>query len=81
MFTLSLIVLISFINIMGFLLSLYLISKYDIENKFPKFKKIIKYYENSNKIFIIFEVILSIVILLIMIIINLFLCGMIVINK
>ena len=81
MFTLSLIVLISFINIMGFLLSLYLINKYDIETKFPKFKKIIKYYENSNKIFIIFEVILSIVILLIMIIINLFLCGMIVLNK
>lgn len=46
MFTLSLILLISFINIMWFILSLYLISKYDIETKFPKLKKIIRYYEN-----------------------------------
>jgi len=54
MFTLSLIVLISFINVFGYIFSLYLISKYDIETKFPKLKRIIKYYEKSIQLFIIF---------------------------
>jgi uncharacterized protein Usg len=48
MFTLNLIVFICFINVFGYILSLYLISKYDIETKFPKLKGIIKYYEKST---------------------------------
>ena len=80
MFTLSLIVLISFINIIGYILSLYLLSKYDIENKYPKYIKIIKYFEKSNKIFILFEIILCILILLFIILINLILCGSIVLK-
>jgi len=48
MFILNLIVLICFINIFGIIVSLYLISKYDIENNFPKFKRSIRYYEKSN---------------------------------
>jgi hypothetical protein len=56
MFTLSLIVLICFINVFGYIVSLYLylISKYEIESKFPKFKRIIRYYEKTTLFFILY---------------------------
>lgn len=38
MFILSLVVLVCFFNIFCYILSIYLITKYDVENKFPKFK-------------------------------------------
>jgi hypothetical protein len=75
MFTLSFIVFICFINIFGYILSLYLISKYDIEIKFPKLKRIIKYYEKSSIIFIILEAIIGFTTLIFIIIINLVFCG------
>ena len=63
-FVLALVCLSSFINISGYILSIYLINKYDIESKFPRFKKVIRYYEKSNKVLIIIEGILCILILL-----------------
>ena len=42
-FILALICLLNFINVVGYLSSMYLISKYDIESKFPKLKIFIKY--------------------------------------
>jgi hypothetical protein len=77
MFTLSLIVFICFINVFGYILSLYLISKYDIETKFPKLKRIIKYYEKSTHFFIILEVLTGFTFLIVIIILNLVLCGVI----
>nr|YP_009710711.1 hypothetical protein [Amanita phalloides]QFZ98660.1 hypothetical protein [Amanita phalloides]WLF85166.1 hypothetical protein [Amanita phalloides] len=53
-FMLSIIILVSFINLIGYFTSIYLINKYNIENKFPKYKNIIRYYEKSNFYFIIF---------------------------
>jgi len=38
--TLSLVILLCFINILGYFLSLYILDKYNIENKFPKLNKI-----------------------------------------
>jgi len=76
MFVLCLIALICFVNVLGYFISLYLINKYDIENKYPKFKKIIRYYEKSTLFFVIFEGILCILILIFVIIINLILCGL-----
>src|SRR2546429_7916713 len=52
-FILSLICLLNFINVVGYLSSIYLINKYDIDTKYPKLKKIIKFYENSSLIFVI----------------------------
>jgi hypothetical protein len=78
MFTLSLIVFICFINVFGYILSLFLNSKYDIENKFPKLKRIIRYYEKSTQFFIIVEALIGFIFLLFIIIINLFLCGIII---
>lgn len=77
MFTLSFIVLICFINVFGYIASIYLISKYDIETKFPRLKRIIKYYEKSTLFFIIFEASVGLIFLLFIIIINLVLCGLI----
>ena len=54
-FLLSLVCLLNFINVVGYLSSIYLLSKYDIETKFPKLKKIIQYFENSSLFFIVIE--------------------------
>jgi DNA polymerase type B, organellar and viral len=80
MFTLNLIVLICFTNVFGYILSLYLISKYDIETKFPKLKRIIKYYDKSTQFFIIIEVLTGIIFLIVTIIMNLILCGVIILK-
>jgi hypothetical protein len=66
--TLSLVVLLCFINILGYFLSLYILDKYNIENKFPKLNKIKTYYKNTTIIFIIFESLFCIFCLLFLII-------------
>ena len=47
-FIFSLIALLSFLNIMGYFLSLHLIQKYDISTKYPRLKKIVSFYEKSS---------------------------------
>ena len=42
-FFLTLISLLNFINVINYLTAIYIINKYDIETKFPKFKKVINY--------------------------------------
>jgi hypothetical protein len=49
MFMLNLIILICFVNIVGYILSIYLVNKYDIEEKFPKFKRYINFYKTTSK--------------------------------
>ena len=73
MFILSLLVLTCFVNIIGYILSIYLISKYDVENKFPYFKRYIKFYSSTSKFFLILEVIIAFVFLLLIVILNFFL--------
>jgi hypothetical protein len=50
MFILNLSCLFCFINIAGYLLSLYLIDKYkeQLDIKFPRFKKIINFYSKTS---------------------------------
>ena len=67
-FILSLICLLNFINVVGYLTSIYLINKYDIETKFPKFKKVIKFYEKSSLFWVILEGFICVIFLLIIII-------------
>lgn len=71
MFILSLIILVCFINITGYFISIYLINKYNIEERFPKYRKLIRYYENSNIFFVLIEIFLCIFCLIIIITINL----------
>ena len=54
-FLLSLVCLLNFINVVGYLTSIYLVNKYNIEEKFPKLKKVIKYYEKSSLFFVVLE--------------------------
>ena len=70
MFILSLIVLICFINVMGYIISLYLISKYNIDTKYPKLNKYFKYYTKSTEFFTIIETITALVCLIIIVILN-----------
>lgn len=54
-FILSLVCLLCFINVIGYLISVILLRKYDIETKFPKLKMFIRYFENSSLIFVFIE--------------------------
>jgi hypothetical protein len=68
-FLLSLIGLLCFINIMGYVLSYYLIqqTKYSDETKYPRVGKIIKRYIQFNFIFLIIEILLCTICLLLLV--------------
>lgn len=74
-FILSLICLLNFISVVGYLTSIYLVTKYDIENKFPKFKRIIRYYEKSSIFFVVLEGVTCVIFLLVIIIFSLIEAG------
>ena len=61
---LSIILLWSFINVIGYFGVLYGIKYIDIENKYAKYKNIIDYFKKLNYFFIILETILILTILL-----------------
>jgi hypothetical protein len=62
--TISIILLSCFINIIGYLLTLYLIKYTDIEIKYPRLKPFITYFKNTSLITIIIEIIFFIVTIL-----------------
>ena len=68
MLTLSLIALLAFINVLGYFLSLHLIQRYDIANKYPRFKWIFSFFEKNTLFFILIETFFCMVCLLILII-------------
>jgi len=51
----------TFLSVIGYLITLYIIKNTDIETKYPKFQRIINYYKNMNYITIIFEALLFII--------------------
>ena len=67
-FILSLVALLAFINVLGYFLSLHLIQRYDIKNKYPKFNFIINFYEKSTLLFVLIETLFCIGCLLFLII-------------
>jgi len=80
-FTLCFIALISFINILGYFSSLYIINKYDYNFKlssYPWIIKIIRYFEKSSIVFIVIEVIFVILSLLFLVLLSLFILGVII---
>ena len=67
-FVLALVCLSSFINISGYILSIYLINKYDIESKFPRLKIIIIYYKKTSLFFVVLEGLMCLIFLLLIVI-------------
>ena len=54
-FLISLVGLICFINVFGFMLTYIIIQRGNYENKYPKLKKIINYYKNTTLVFVVVE--------------------------
>jgi len=79
-FTLSLVAFLCFVNVVGYLTTIYLLGKYNVEEKFcllEKFKRIIKYYQRSTLLFIFIEGILCTFCLLFIIFSSLVMLGLI----
>ena len=66
---LSILLLISIVQVAMYFLILYLITNYNLVEKYPKYNKIILYIKNMNVIYIIIELIFVVVTLLTLIVI------------
>ena len=75
-FILSLICLINFINVVGYLTSIYLVTKYEVETKYHKLIKVIRYYERSSIFFVVIEGLTCVIFLLIIIIFSILEAGL-----
>ena len=75
-FLLSLVCLFNFINIVGYLTSIILINKYNIEERYPKYSKLIRYFEKSSLFFVVFEGIMFIFFMLSIIVFSLIEMGL-----
>jgi hypothetical protein len=67
-FLLSLIAILCFMNVLGFLITYILIQKGNYENTYPKFKKIINYFKKSTIFYVIIEALICFTCLLMLII-------------
>jgi hypothetical protein len=67
---LSLVILLCFINVFGYLIAIYLVKYYNIENKYPKFKWLINYYIRFSVTNIVIEAIIGFGFLIIMIVLG-----------
>jgi hypothetical protein len=65
-FLLTLVAIFCFINIIGYVLTYYLIQKGDYEIKYLKLSKLINYYKKVNFIFVTIEIIMCLFCLLIL---------------
>lgn len=75
---LSLLVLFNILNAFISLYSLYVINKYNVDERlknYPWLKKIVKYYENSSLVFITLEIGMALIFILIIISSSLFFLG------
>ena len=54
-----LVVLLCFINVFGYLISMHLIKFYNVKTKYPKLKLLIDYFIKSSWVFLILEVIIG----------------------
>ena len=59
---LAIIALWCFIDIIGYLISIYVLKYTDVEKKYPKWKGLINYFLKANYLFIIFEIFYIVVI-------------------
>lgn len=66
-FLLSLVALICFINVLGFIITYFLIQQGNYENKYPKWSKIINYYKKSSLVYVSIEAFLCLICLLLLV--------------
>ena len=52
---LNIVALFCFINVFGYIVSLYILDKYNVEEKYPKLILIINYFKKSSQFTIIVE--------------------------
>jgi len=64
---LSLVALICFINVLGFIITYFLIQQGNYENKYPKWSKIINYYKKSSLVYVSIEAFLCLICLLLLV--------------
>lgn len=77
-FILSLLVFFNILNAFVSLFSLYILNKYNVDERFknyPWLKKIVKYYENSSLVFISIEIGMALVFTVVIIISSLLFLG------
>lgn len=70
---LNIVALSCFISVFGYIVSLYILDKYNVEEKYPKLKWIINYFKKSSQFTIIVESLIGFLALIVMLVINLFL--------
>nr|YP_009463032.1 hypothetical protein [Pleurotus citrinopileatus]AUW35275.1 hypothetical protein [Pleurotus citrinopileatus] len=63
-FMLSILILWCIIQIGGYFLFIYLLQNSNLEEKYPKYKKLFLYFKNINIVYIIIEIIFVVLILL-----------------
>jgi hypothetical protein len=63
-FILLLILFLSIINVLGYLISIIIIQRYDVKKKFPSFTRIIHFYEKRTLFFFLFDLFLVLSIIL-----------------
>ena len=74
-FLLSLVCLFNFINVVGYLTSIYLINKYNIEERYPKYSKLIRYFEKSRIFFVTIEIFICFFCIFMVILLNIGVLG------
>ena len=74
-FLLSLVCLFNFINVVGYLTSIYLINKYNIEERYPKLSKLIRYFEKSRIFFVTIEIFICFFCIFMVILLNIGVLG------
>jgi hypothetical protein len=70
-FIFSLIALLCFLNVIGFLIAYIYIERKDYESKYPRLKTLINYYKKSSLVFVIIEGIICLSCLLLLILFSL----------
>jgi hypothetical protein len=79
-FILSLLILFSYLNSIFSIFSLYYLTKFNVDEKlvkYPKLKKLIKYYEGSSLLYIFIEITMGLIFILIIIFSSLSMLGII----
>lgn len=75
MFTISLIALYFLLNILGYILSIYVIERYKLTTKYPFLSKYVNYYINVSTTFLVIEAFICVSLLLFLVIYNGALCS------
>jgi uncharacterized membrane protein len=72
-FLLSFVALICFINVLGFMITYILIQQGDYEQKYPKLRKFINFYQKSTLIYVSIEAFLCLICLILLVVYSLLL--------